>query len=78
MNITEHFQWTLTENGTREVSQPYYDIVILNTNTNKKLKIEQIIWFADRLDYIEEIFNRAVSTLNGTPDCCYTGKVTWV
>lgn len=77
MNTTEYYQWAITENGVREGGQPLYDVVILNTKTGQKLKIEQIVWFVDRFDYLEEIFNRAVSTLNGTPDCCYTGKVSW-
>lgn len=70
--ILGNWEYEITE------KESSYDIVIKPISENKSIKISDIVFPIEREDWLEEVYNTALDTLEGKPNCCYDGKCEWV
>ena len=73
------WQYTITENGTRESADgtinPLHDLVLTNTVTNASIKIEQMTKVFERDDFFQIIWDEAQRSINGVYNCCLENRV---
>jgi len=74
METVGNYQWKTEESE----NAPLLNLTIKNISENKTVFISDVNWATGREDYLADVYNTAVETLNGADHCCYEGKVSLV
>jgi hypothetical protein len=74
METVGNFEWKAEESKNASL----LNLTIKNISENKTVLILDVNWATGREDFLEEVYNTAVETLNGADHCCYLGKVSLV
>ena len=73
------WQYTITENGTRQASDgstnPLYDLTLFNTVTNTAIKMDQLTRIFERNDFFQMLWDESQHSINGGYNCCLENRV---
>jgi len=73
------WQYTITENGTREASDgtinPLYDLTLFNTVADTAIKMDQLTRIFEREDFFQMLWDESQHSINGGYNCCLENRV---
>jgi hypothetical protein len=69
-----NWQWEVEESE----NASFFNVTVKNLSENKTVKVNDVVWVTGREDFLKDLYNSAVETLQGVDSCCFKGKTSWV
>ena len=74
IEIIGNWQWEVEESSNASL----LNVTVKNISENKTVKVNDVVWVTGREDFLKDLYNSAVETLQGVDNCCFKGKTSWV